>query len=81
MIQDLSGSLRIKGTGESTLVMDSPVTECFCICFCFFVFLFVCLFVCLFFWSRRFAAMLEGDGTLRIKYFLILFVGFQLLPL
>ena len=25
MIQDLSGSCRIKGTGESTLVMDSPV--------------------------------------------------------
>ena len=26
MIQDLSGSWRIKGTGESTLVMDSPVS-------------------------------------------------------
>ena len=25
MIQDLSGSWCIKGTGESTLVMDSPV--------------------------------------------------------
>ena len=25
MIQDLSGSRCIKGTGESTLVMDSPV--------------------------------------------------------
>ena len=25
MIQDLSGSWYIKGTGESTLVMDSPV--------------------------------------------------------
>ena len=25
MIQDLSGSWRIKGTGEFTLVMDSPV--------------------------------------------------------
>ena len=26
MIQDLSGSWLIKGTGESSLVMDSPVT-------------------------------------------------------
>ena len=25
MIEDLSGSWHIKGTGESTLVMDSPV--------------------------------------------------------
>ena len=27
MIQDLSGSWCIKGTGESTLVMDSPVPD------------------------------------------------------
>ena len=48
VIQDLSGSLCIKGTGESTLVMDSPVTECFCFVFGFW-FLVLFLFFCLFF--------------------------------